>query len=123
MSMATRDNLEDLHRLLVGELATKYRKGSKRPSVELLQVTRKVLRDNGQIMAQDEATTRQLQQLHRDYSRALSAALSGPVVSAGLLQEARFWLIHHGIRADLPTVQAAAITKKMGELDLPFTKH
>ena len=113
--------LELWHLLVKGILEDLKR--PKRAPVELLQVARKLLRDNG-TTAPDAAARKDLEVLYRLYSTALHDALTSPTPRAGVLSEARQWLQYHGIRPDLPAAHAAAVAKKLGELDMPFTtKH
>jgi hypothetical protein len=119
---ATIAMLQELWRLLLVGLLEDIER-PKRPSVELLQVARKFLRDNA-CGIPDEAARKDLEVLYRLYSKSLHEALTGPTPRAGVLAEARHWLVYHGIRADLPGAQVAAVAKKLGDLDLPFTtKH
>lgn len=118
---ATRAELEELHGLLVRTLREVFKTSKKQP-VDILQVTRKTLRDNGVVGTVDEALVKQLQELYQGYSKALASALQRPSVSAGVLAEARHWLEYHGFSPDVPTAQVAAAAKKLGNagMDLPF---
>lgn len=119
---ASPELLAELWRCLLEELLEKV-KAPRAPSVELLQVARKFLRDNGSAVP-DAAARKDLEVLYRLYSKALHDALTSPTPSAGVRSEARQWLQFHGIRLDLPGAQVAAVAKKLGELDVPFTiKH
>jgi len=116
---ATWEQLQDLWRVLLVEMLARV-KAPKASSVELLQVARKFLRDNG-CSAPDAAARKDLQDLYRLYGKALRASLSGPSPRSGVLAEARQWLTYHGIRPDLPAAHAAAVAKQLGQLDVPFT--
>ncbi len=120
---ATLAELQHLWRLVLDGVIQRVQ-APKAPAVELLQVARKLLRDNS-TTAPDEAARRDLEVLYRLYSKALHEALTSPTPRAGVLSEARQFLQFNGIRPDLPGAQAAAVVKKLGELDLPFTftKH
>lgn len=119
---ASRATLEALWWALLDNVLAKL-KGPKRPAVELLQIARKLLKDNG-CRAPDEAARRDLEVLYRLYGKALHDALMSPERTAGVMAEARHWLFYHGVRADLPAAHAASVAKKLTELDVPFThKH
>lgn len=119
---ASRATLEALWWLLLDSMLAKLQ-APKRPTVELLQAARKFLKDNG-CTAPDAAARKDLEDLYRLYGKALHDALSSPERTAGVMAEARHWLVHHGIRPDLPAAHAASVAKKLTELDVPFThKH
>lgn len=116
---ASRATLEALWRLLLEDLVAKLQ-APKKVAVDLLQVARKFLRDNA-CGAPDTQAREDLEALYRLYSNALHEALSRPERPAGVLAEARHWLVYHGVRPDIPAAQAATVAKKLSELDLPFT--
>ncbi len=95
--------------------------GTKRPPVEMLAVTRRFLRDNGQ-GCPDEATRAQLERLFKTYCNKVAEAMQAETPTAATLAECRKLLEMQGIRVDLPKAQALSAAKALGSLDLPFTK-
>lgn len=119
MAPNNRPQLEQLWASLAAFLQDSF-KTPKRPSVEMLAVTRRFLRENKQ-GATNGKDRKQLEQLCTLYSLRLAEALAAEHVTASMLAEGRKWLELHGIRVDLSTAEAAQVAKKLGDGSLPFT--
>ena len=118
---ATLAELQGLWRLVLEAVIQRVK--VPKPPTELLQVARKFLRDQG-CTAPDDAARVQLEALYRAYGKALHEALTSPNPRAGVLAEARQWLVHNGVRPDVPAAHAASIALKLSELEVPFQhKH
>ncbi len=117
MGKASMETLSALWRELLAALLGRF-KGTKQPPVELLQVSRRFLRDNGQ-GCPDDKTRQQLAQLYRQYLGGLARAMDEAPPSASLLAEARAFLQWHGV-GDIPGASAGHAAKQLLDLSVPF---
>lgn len=120
MQVDNRPLLLDLWQALLDALRQSFTKTPKRPSVEMLAVTRRWLRDNS-TYCPDDASRRKLEQLYRLYCSRLVEAMEGDQVNAATLAEARKFLEWQGLRADIPKHQAVQVAKQLSTGALPFT--
>jgi hypothetical protein len=112
------------HELFVALLTCcrdRLRSTGKATSVEMLAVSRRVLRDHGYICpVNDEASRRKLEEMHRLYVKRLEEALRTRP-SAAVLAEVRHFLDQSGLTRDLQgamsNAQAVAL---MADSRLPF---
>lgn len=121
--LATRAELEELHRLTVAALTERLKAS---PSGEHLAVSRAMLKDNGQRAWTDKERAA-LRKLYRLLLAAFLEAMNqeGPP-SAALLAEVRHFLHSQGISQDIGgAIDEAQALTVLGSAALPFneTKH
>jgi hypothetical protein len=115
---ASHEELQELRTLLVRALIRDLKNPK---SVELLAVTRKLLRDNRESFPHDEAGQRQLQKLQRLYLAAVIRAFEAPEApSAALLAEGRQLLVWAGVTPEIEHQGPAMAASQLLEQDLPF---
>lgn len=125
---ATRAELEQLHALLLRDLAGRLT-GPRRPPAEHLAVTRAFLADNGFAghWAMPPKVQRQLEKLYAALCMQLAKAMAEDDPSPKMLGEVRAFLRSQGIDKDYTATAGKAAAGRAAELlaglELPFKPH
>jgi hypothetical protein len=116
------ESFRELHRLLVADLTTRL--GTGRASAEMLQVARRVLKDQGPMgLASTDEEQQRIRHLYSVFVQRLSEAVHAEAPSAAILAEARHFLDTNGAKKNLQASadKATALTL-LADQRLPF-KH